>query len=73
MNTYNQYNQQTNMQSTTVNQTIHVIQDYQTPQISSTNNVFQNQGNVIMTQYSFFYKVHNNFQIYHITCKEILF
>ncbi len=28
---------------------------------------------VIQAEYSFFYKAHNDFQIYNITCKEIPF
>src|SRR5687767_12955174 len=33
-------------------------------------NLSQPQANVVMAEYSFFYKVYNDFQIYHITCKE---
>src|SRR5205823_122091 len=74
MNTYNQHNQQNpcaNMQPMTVSQAVQVI--YQAPQPSSTINVSQPQENGFMAEYSFFYRTHNDFQIYHINCKEISF
>ena len=66
MNTNNQHNR-ANMQPMTISQTVQVIQP------SSTINVSRPQENIIMAEYSFFYKTYNDFQIYHITCKEISF
>jgi hypothetical protein len=60
----------TNMQSMTVSHDVQVIQDYQIPQTSP---VSQPQDYACMIEYSFFYKVYNDFQIYNITCKEISF
>ena len=76
MSTNNQHNQQNsriNMQPMTISQTVQVIQDYQAPQLSSTVYPFQPQENVFMEEYSFYYKVYNDFQIYHIICKQISF
>src|SRR5438046_299913 len=75
MNTNNQYNQQNyraNMQPMTISQAVQAI--YQAPQPSPTIiNISQPQENVFIAEYPFFYKVHNDNQIYHITCKEISF
>ncbi|RIA98855.1 hypothetical protein C1645_842992 [Glomus cerebriforme] len=43
------------------------------PQILSSNDISQPQGNVAMAEYPFFYKAHNDYQIYHIICEEISF
>src|SRR5436190_6677373 len=45
----------------------------QVPQISSPSNLPQSQANVVMAEYAFFYKPCNDYQIYHIICKEISF
>src|SRR5581483_12169780 len=58
------------MQPMNISQTSQVIQETQS---SSTINVSQPQENVFMVEYSFFYKAYDDYQIYHITCKEILF
>ncbi|RGB32560.1 hypothetical protein C1646_762715 [Rhizophagus diaphanus] len=42
-------------------------------QNSSSINLPQPQDNVVMVEFLFFYKPHNDFQIYHITCEEISF
>src|SRR2546423_10618596 len=42
-------------------------------QISSPSNLYQPQANVVIAEYSFFYKAYNDFQIYHITCREVSF
>src|SRR6266498_2217245 len=34
------------------------------------DNININQENVVMAEYSFFYRPYNDFQIYHIICKE---
>jgi hypothetical protein len=60
----------------TVSQSIQVIQDHQdhrASQVSSSINSSQPQENIDMAEHSFFYKTNNDFQIYHIICKEISF
>ena len=70
MNTNNnRQNSRINMQPMTISQTVQVVQDYQVPQTSSVSP----QENIVMVEYSFFYKAHNDFQIYHITCEETSF
>ncbi|RIA98862.1 hypothetical protein C1645_731320 [Glomus cerebriforme] len=43
------------------------------PQIHSSNNISQPQGNVAIAEYPFFYMAQNDYQIYHINCEEIPF
>ncbi|GBB84379.1 hypothetical protein RclHR1_00110012 [Rhizophagus clarus] len=54
----------------TISQSIQVVQ---ASQMSSSISIPQQQENIVMAEYLFFYKPYNDFQIYNIICKEISF